>query len=282
MGKRDALRGLSAFCFATAFGMWVGLVSPDLDENNFLTQALSGAIMSPEIQEAPLPETPRETRVPIVVYHSVRPHIKGESEYQDVYDITPELLEKQLEYLRENNFTTITFKMLADYFDNKISLPKKPVILSFDDSWHNQYEYAFPVLKEFNATGTFFVFTNSLNHGNHMTLSEVKELRDAGMEIGSHTKTHPYLDEVVDPDALKNEVANSKEILRLDLGVMIDTFAYPFGEHASSSIEAVKRAGYRTGRTLQKGTLQKESERYTLPAFLTTDDIRDFIRMVNQ
>lgn len=278
MKTRDALLGLSAFCIATAFGAWLGFASLSwgnggrcrMPHKDFLTAA------------AILTQTTQDVNIPIVVYHSVRPYIAGESEYQDRYDVTPDLLSRQLAYLRDNGFTTITFKALANYFDKGTPLPKKPIILSFDDSWRNQYDYAYPVLKEFNVVGTFFVFTNSLDRGNHMTWVEVKEMKNSGMEIGSHTKTHPYLDDVTDPKTLEGEVGESRRILEGELGMTIDSFAYPFGEHASSTIAEVENSGYRIARSLRPGNIQKKSERYILPAFLTNDSLEDFKQKVNR
>lgn len=220
--------------------------------------------------------------LPIVVYHSVRPHTTREPASQEQFDITPNLLRKHLEYVKQEGFTTISFKTLADYFDNGAPLPTKPIILSFDDSWQNQYVYAFPLLREYSVTGTFFVFTNSLNRKNHLTWDETREIQRAGMEIGSHTKFHPYLDNITDPTELEKEIAGSKTILEESIGVPITTFAYPFGEHGTTTVEEVKRAGYRTARSLRGGNMQSEKERFTLRAFLATDDIEEFKRMIEK
>ena len=220
-------------------------------------------------------------KVPIVIYHSVRPHVKGESAEQDRYDITPELLQEQLTYLKNNGFTTISFDALADYFDGKKILPVKPIILSFDDAWKNQYTYAFPLLKKEKMTGTFFVFTNSLNHGSHLRWDDVREMQKSGMEIGSHTKFHPYLDDIKDPAVLANEIAGSKKILEESVGTTT-AFAYPFGEHGTTTISEVKRAGYRIARAIRSGNMQTIEDRYTLRGFIVSDDFKEFVRTITK
>ena len=225
---------------------------------------------------------PEYAIVPIITYHSVRPHIEDESAEQERFDVTPELLKEHLEYLKKEGFTPISFNALADYFDGKTSLPKKPIILSFDDSWKNQYVYAFPLLKEYSVTATFFVFTNSLDKKNHLTWDETREMQKGGMEIGSHTKFHPYLDDIRDPEELKKEIAGSKTILEESIGVPITTFAYPFGEHSIASIDEVKLAGYRTARSLRTGVVQSKEDLYALRSFLATDSLEDFKRMVER
>lgn len=220
-------------------------------------------------------------KVPIVIYHSVRPYIGSESQMQDTYDVTPELLASQVAYLKTHGFTTITFEALSNYFDYNTPLPVKPIILSFDDSWENQYKYAFPVLKKENVIGTFFVFTNSLGVKHHLTWSETLEMKNAGMEIGSHTKHHPYLDLIASPALLSDEVSGSKKILETKIGTTT-TFAYPFGERATSSVDAVRAAGYKTARAIRAGNEQTIEERLILRGFIVSDSLEDFIRKVNK
>jgi peptidoglycan/xylan/chitin deacetylase (PgdA/CDA1 family) len=227
-------------------------------------------------------EIRQPVKVPIVIYHSVRPYTKGESAEQDRYDITPELFAKQLQYLKNNKYTTISFEMLANYFDRGETLPTKPVILSFDDSWKNQYIYAFPVLKTEKMTGTFFVFTNSLNRKNHLRWDDVREMQKEGMEIGSHTKFHPYLDNIKDPAILEKEIAGSKSILEESLGTTTIAFAYPFGEHGTTTRNEVKKAGYRIARAIRGGNMQAIEDRYTLRGFIVSDNFEEFVRNITK
>ena len=262
-------------CFSLVAGVWLGSFSSDFFE---LTKAVAEKSIATVIESVPFAR--ESIRVPILVYHSVRPHIPKESSYQEVYDITPELLRRQLEYLKENGYTAISFDMLADYFDTGALLPKKPVILSFDDGWGNQFEYAFPLLKEFKTTATFFIFTNAINRGNHLTWDELKEMRRAGISIEAHTKTHPYLQKITDTEELAREIAGSKKVLEDELGGEIISFAYPFGVYNDTSIVEIKKAGFRTARTLRAGAVQSEDERYILHASLVTDNFESFVRMV--
>ncbi len=218
--------------------------------------------------------------VPIFVYHSVRPYMEGESKEQDAFDVTPELLKQELTYLQENHYTEITFDALADYFARGTSLPEKPVILSFDDGWQNQYLYAFPLLKEFNATSTFFIFTNSINSKNFLTLAEIKEIEAAGMVIGAHSKSHPYLDKITDVNKAADEILGSKQILEKDLGHEVTAFAYPFGHPSELSQGLVEEAGFRTARTLFHGTIHRKSDLFALKSYLATDNFDEFVRVL--
>src|SRR5260221_187102 len=97
-------------------------------------------------------------KIPIFIYHSVRPVTPTDSDEVRSYEITPELFEQQLKYLQDNGYTTITLDQVAADLKNGITSPiTKPVVLTFDDGWHNQYKYAFPLLKKYHMTGTFYI-----------------------------------------------------------------------------------------------------------------------------
>lgn len=267
----------AVFCVSLAGGIGVGFYSC-----NFFQ--LAGEVTKKNVAVAikSVPTVRADVRVPILVYHSVRPHITKESSYQETYDITPELLRKHLEYLKENNYTAISFDMLADYFDTDTPLPAKPIILTFDDGWKNQYEYAFPILKEFNDTATFFIFTNAVGRGNHLAWEEIHEMSDMGISIGAHTKTHPYLRKITDENILSEEIAGSKKILEDELEMKVTSFAYPFGQYNDVVAEEVKKSEFRIARSLQRGVMQNEGERYILRANLATDNFEDFVRLLEK
>jgi peptidoglycan/xylan/chitin deacetylase (PgdA/CDA1 family) len=229
-------------------------------------------------------ESPPEigaVHVPIFIYHSVRPHIDGENPEQDAYDVTPELLEQQLQYLKENNYTTISLDDLHDYLVNGVTPALKPVILTFDDGWHNQYVNAFPLLKKYGMTGTFYVYTNVVGKNHFLTWDEIQEMDHAGMTIGSHTKTHPYLSSLSDSQ-LREEIIDSKKILEDKLGKPVNHFASPFGYTSDKVVSIIKEAGYSTARTTYRGTYHTTKDLFTLRGILVSDALQDFIRALNE
>jgi peptidoglycan/xylan/chitin deacetylase (PgdA/CDA1 family) len=225
--------------------------------------------------------TANSVKAPIFIYHSVRPHIKNEAVEQDLYDITPELLESELKYLNEHGFTTILPSDLARYFDGQFNLPEKPVVLSFDDGWQNQYKNAFPLLKKYHAKAIFYIYTGVIGTNHFMTLDEIKELEAAGMAIGSHTLTHPFF-RTTSEMAVRREIFESKKILERELGRPVTDFASPFG-YSNESIRAfVKEAGYTTARTTYKGIYHSKADLLYLTGILTNDSFGDFIAVLNR
>ena len=223
-------------------------------------------------------------KIPIIIYHSVRPHIPGESIMQDRFDITPELFEEQLIYLRDHKYTTISMDEVArDTKEGTTTPTQKPVALTFDDGLVNQYQYAFPLLKKYGMTATFYVYTNPINRGNKRYLSwdEVREMSTTGMTIGSHSLSHSLFKNSTPAD-IKKEISESKKVIEDNIKKPVTDFAQPFG-YTSPEIETViKEAGYTTARGIPWGTLHSSKDLFHLSGYFTSDNFKDFVRIVGK
>lgn len=198
----------------------------------------------------PLPFTPTAPRsnIPVVVYHIVRPHYDDDSEAVRALAQTPEVFDAQLRHLGEAGYHVIPLSDLTRHLRYGTPLPTKPIVLTFDDGWINQYLYAFPILKKYGYPATFFVFTHAIGHRGFMTWDNLSTLRDTGMSIGSHSLSHPYLTQITDPTRLTAEIVDSKKILEERVGIPITDFAYPFGQFTPAIAGEVEKAGYASAR----------------------------------
>lgn len=192
--------------------------------------------------------TTREFDLPILVYHIVRPSYPSDSKAVKELAVTPELFDAQLSYLGQRGYTVVRYSDLEAHVAAGTPLPPKPIIISFDDGWRDQYEYAFPILKKHNYPATFFVFTNKIDKKDFLTWDELREMLDSGMTIAAHTRSHPYLTHIRDEAALWDEIYGSKITLERHLGVPVHEFAYPFGQFNATTTELVKRAGFKSAR----------------------------------
>lgn len=204
--------------------------------------------------------------LPILVYHIVRPSYPNDSAAVRALALTPETFDAELHYLKTNNYHVITFADLEDHYAADKSLPEKPIILSFDDGWKNQFVYALPILEKYRYPATFFVFTNKINHRNFLSWDNLKEMRAAGMTIGAHTRSHPYLTRIINPTDLWEEINGSKQILEKQLATPINEFAYPFGQYNTAVRDLVKKAGYRSARGDYESGSQTKDRLYELSA----------------
>ena len=186
--------------------------------------------------------------VPIVVYHIVRPSYPNDIQSVRALAHTPEVFGAEMKYLADAGYHVISFRALENHFQNGTPLPAKSIIISFDDGWGDQFEYAFPILKKYNYTATFFVFTNSIGTRGFLTWDNLRALLNAGMTIGSHSRSHPFLTKITSPTALWNEIYGSKQVLEKNLNTAITEFAYPFGKYDAAIVDLVKKAGYASAR----------------------------------
>ncbi len=127
------------------------------------------------------------------------------------------------------------------------------VAVMFDDGWLDQYRNALPVLVEYGIPATFAIQVETIGWDRgtpaaRMSLSELRELEGLGMEIASHSITHPNLTEA-SPRSLRRELEDSMARLRT-MGLPPVIFVYPYGEWNDTVAEYVEEAGYRGARTL--------------------------------
>jgi peptidoglycan/xylan/chitin deacetylase (PgdA/CDA1 family) len=184
------------------------------------------------------------SKIPILTYHSFGPKPdKKETAMQLHYRVTAETFETQMKNLIAKGYHPVTFDDVVQNQVNGKPLPEHAIVLTFDDGWKTQYEYAVPILEKYHLTGTFFIITNSIGAGAYMSLDELKDLHAKGFEVASHTETHPKLP-TLDDAKLIQEITGSKKILEDKLGISITTMAYPYYAHDARVMKTVQDTGY--------------------------------------
>lgn len=188
---------------------------------------------------------PKGGRVPILTYHRVVEEIPVGRGRRVPY-VLREDFEEQLRALQRRGYRSITFEELGDCFSRRhgLAMPsEKVVIITFDDGWRDNYEVAFPLLLKYGFRATFFLTAGRVGKPGYMNIGEIREMRRAGMEFGSHTLTHPRLTLIGEEEAWR-EIYHSKILLEGLLGEEIDTFSYPYGDYNKRIEDMVRRAGY--------------------------------------
>lgn len=182
-------------------------------------------------------ELPEGYRVPILMYHAVSDNIWGISGLF----VSPSEMEKQLQYLVENGYEPIWFEDL-EHVDEY----EKPVILSFDDGYLDNYLNLFPLLEEYQVKATFFVITDYLVGGYYMTKDMVREVSESGLvSIQSHTCSHPDLSSM-DLEGQRRQFEDSKLAILRITGKEPFVLCYPMGranQYTRDALEGVYRFG---------------------------------------
>jgi len=233
---------------------------------------------SSALAQDPPPGRRDSVRVPILVYHHIEGHRSGETALARELDVSEATFTAQMHYLVDHGFHVIGLDALVDALDRGTPVSDRSVVITFDDGWKTQYQYALPILRQLGLTATFFVITTPVGvDPGYMTWDQLKDLQNAGMSIEAHSRTHPKL---TDPQvSLTNEIAGSREDIQKHLGTTPDVFAYPYGEWNARTAAAVRAAGFRAARALS-GISNTSADLYALHSVLATEDMAAFERAI--
>jgi len=190
--------------------------------------------------------------VPILLYHRI-----DTSPTESQYYVSPDEFEEQMKLLHDWGYTTITTELLVQAINEGASLPRRPIILTFDDGHLNNYSIAYPIMKKYGFSGILYIVGEYMGVSNYMNADEIREMAQDGWEVGSHSMNHLDLTSL-DREQQQYEIVGSRQFLESELGVPIQTFAYPFGSYDLTVINLTYSAGYiaamGTGYTYSQGT----------------------------
>lgn len=203
-------------------------------------------------------------RVPILMYHYIRYVYEPNDKSGFMLSVTPEHFEKQVQYLKEKGYTTISPQQLYDNLFHNTPLPSKPVMLTFDDGYQDFYIEALRIIEKYNIKVTVFIPTDRINTPNYMSWDQVVALsKNPNITLASHTRHHLNVAQIK-VEQLDNEIFQSRLILERNLGRSIDFFAYPYGGFNDEVIKEVKKASYKLAFSTIQGTMQSPAEQYFL------------------
>ena len=182
--------------------------------------------------------------VPILMYHHIAPAPAGAR--LPALWVSPAAFAAQVRALRAAGYHAVTLGRVWDAWHGRARLPRRPVVLSFDDGYADQVAAALPVLRRERWPGVLNLTLDFLPAMGGAPA--VRQLLDAGWELGSHATTHADL-RTLGPVRLRAEVAGSRARIRELFGVTPRFFSYPFGRVNGGVAAAVRRAGYLAATT---------------------------------
>jgi peptidoglycan/xylan/chitin deacetylase (PgdA/CDA1 family) len=204
--------------------------------------------------------TARRMRIPILMYHVVSAAPAGVANAELWVD--RHVFARELAALRRAGYHAITLRQAFDAWQRGGPLPRRPVVLSFDDGYLSDYTHARPALRRLGWPGVLNLELRNLGKGG-ITEHQVRALMAAGWEVDSHTLTHPDLTTVGDA-RLRRELAGSRREIRRRFGSpAAEFFCYPAGRYDARVVAAVRAAGYRGATTVDEG-LGTRGEPFTL------------------
>jgi peptidoglycan/xylan/chitin deacetylase (PgdA/CDA1 family) len=191
--------------------------------------------------------------VPVLVYHNIGKEARGR------LVLGVDAFTEQMKYLKANGYRVVSVAEFVEWLHLKRQLPKKTVVLTFDDGYRSFREYAYPVLKELRFTATLFVYTDYVGAGrNALTWDELKALAADGFDVQAHSKSHSDLrrgeheTEAQYARRMQAELAEPPRVLAKSVGRPISILAYPYGRVDDSVLTKVKEQGYQAAFTVRR------------------------------
>jgi len=176
--------------------------------------------------------------VPVLCYHNINKN----AEKEDDYRISALHFEQQMKALYDSGYHTILPDQLYGYLTKGISLPSKPVMLTFDDTHETHFSIAAPVLEKYGFKGVFFIMTVCIGKQNYLTAQQIKMLAESGHAIECHTYDHPLVKKITGIQ-WQQQINDPVKKLEAITGKPVEYFAYPFGIWSESAIIELKKRG---------------------------------------
>ena len=172
-----------------------------------------------------------------------------------------------------------------------MTLPSKPILITFDDAYYSNYEYIYPILKKYNVKASIFVATDTIgkeiNGIKYLGWNECLEMQNSGLvEIFSHSKRHVFYDKLPVRE-IRDDVLESYKIAEENLGKQnLKVFAYPYGAYTNETVETLKNNGihfqiYDIGINYFKNFNKNFVKRFNMPCEMTGKEIIEEIQKTN-
>lgn len=189
-----------------------------------------------------------DVKIPVLLYHDFVKTVPDNDPDNFNYINTPESFEENIKTFLENGYTVISMKELALADNGKIELPSKPLVITFDDGYYSNYEYIFPILKQYQVKASIFIVTDKIGQEidgiKYLGWEECLEMQNSGLvEICSHSKKHVFYDKRSVRE-LRDDVKVSYEQIEEHLGKQdLKIFAYPYGAYTTETVRTLKNNG---------------------------------------
>lgn len=204
---------------------------------------------------------PEPEGFPILEYHQVT-DAPLDPDFE-IYNVPPADFAAQLDYLQAEGYTTITLKDFMYAVKGYRTLPEKPIVLTFDDGYADNYKVMLPILEAHGMTAVIYVITNELGQKNYLKLDELKDLQKRGIEIGSHTADHLPLT-TLDNEILRRQIRESKIYLEWSGLEPICSLSYPNGAFNAEIEQILREENYLAAVTGDAGLNTLETNPYEL------------------
>jgi peptidoglycan/xylan/chitin deacetylase (PgdA/CDA1 family) len=220
--------------------------------------------------------------VPVLCYHQIRALTASDAAEDRTYIVPPTVLDAQLDALKRAGYSSVSADDVAAHMAEGKPLPRKPVLITFDDASAGQYTRALPILRRHALKATFFIMTVVLGKQGWLTRGQVRALDREGMEIAAHTWDHRAVPSYAEDD-WRVQITEPKAQLEAIVGHPVNVFAYPFGEWDAAAPKHLRDAGFRIAFQLS-GEIDPAAPMLTVRRVLVGPDVggRELLTMIRR
>jgi peptidoglycan/xylan/chitin deacetylase (PgdA/CDA1 family) len=215
-----------------------------------------------EPQESPagVPALPAEkplVRIPVLNYHSVA------DDPGNIAVTSPKKFAEQMDYLDKEGYTPLKLNDFFRIMSGEKEPPERPILLTFDDGYSDNYEKVMPILQKHRFPATLFMSPGTVGTDGYLSWEQVKEMHQNGWDIQPHGMTHPHLPKL-DARRQEEEIAEAKKQIEAQLGTTADVFCYPYGEYDKITLQLLAKHGFRYAFTIRQGKTEPSQPPYEL------------------
>ena len=208
--------------------------------------------------------------IPVLMYHSISDKPIGLTELS----VTTQDFDKQMKYLSDNGYTPIFLDGL-DY----AYMISKPIFITIDDGYADNYEYAYPILKKYNFRATIFMISNMVDKPGYLSASQIHQMEDV-ISFQSHTVDHTKLDKLSAKD-IDREFSESQKALANLTQKPVYALAYPYGTYTNDVLTTAAKY-YQCAVTTKRGLMKTSDGKYLIKRIeiFRSDTLTSFVTKV--
>jgi len=227
--------------------------------------------------------------IPVLLYHGISDEPSAGAAR---FTLAPGVFEEHMRHLVDAGYRSLTVSAFVPPLrGDPGGLPERPVVITFDDGFHNFLSEALPVMERHGLVSTLYATTGFMGEGaaganrwgdRMLSWSELAEVARRGVEVGGHTHTHPMLDTLPHRSA-RAEIAGCKDLIEQHLQAPVASFAYPHGYSSAWVRRAVQQAGYTSACAVKNALSHLGDDRFAIARLMleTTHSMDDFRRMLS-
>lgn len=213
----------------------------------------------------------------ILTYHHIGLCPEEQRDHPGLW-VREEAFREQLRWLKEHGWKSVSLDQVRDALLDRAPLPRRWVVITFDDGWRDNYTRALPHLVEFGFSAHLFMITGRVREGGargawdeYLSADEIREMIAHGVSVGSHTHTHPRLAKL-SAEQVRHELTASREALTRLTGEVPRWLCYPYGSFSPAVAEAAREAGYAGALSTIRDNRPRPDQLYWLPRVMVMGD----------